>query len=186
MIIVSKNYKNCKANFSNVEVEFDGEFKTKVTSELGSKILKSFPDEFWEEGRKPEIQVKKEEVVAVDNEKLVKLQNEIERLNGIIRSKEGEISQAKEGEQAWRDAYSKLEKSKSTGLVINEGGAKIEETKTETENVLDENKELVEEMSKKNFLQLKKWVKDTFKKTDEDIKDYLDKEKLIQFVLSLE
>lgn len=177
MIIVSKNYKNCKANFSNVEVEFNEEFKAKVTAEVGNNILKSFPIDFWEDGKKPEPQVKKEEVIVTDNAKLAKLQTEIERLEGIIKAKDTEISKAKEGEQAWRDAYSKLQSTPLTGLV---------ESKTPDTIDLEENKELIEEMGKKNFLQLKKWVKETFHKTDEELKDYIDKDKLIKFVLEIE
>jgi len=178
MIIVSKTLKNATINFSNNDVEFNSEKKAKVTKELGELITKNFPNEYWEEGKEPKPKASpKLDETNIDNSKLETLKEEITRLKMIISDKDDAIKLAKEGEQTWRDEFQKLQDSVKNGDVTVELKADEDEFL-----VPEQHKDLYDGMMEKNFLGLKKWVKDSFNKSEEDLEECKSKDDLAKFV----
>lgn len=180
MNIQSELYKNRKANFSGTDVEFNENGVAKVSKELGEKIISNFPEKIWEEGNKPVKDQPKDET-EVDSVEVNKLKNEIHRLNGIISSKESELKQAKESEKIWREKYSEFETKVKDEYVL-----KSEDVDVDEEGLVipEGMEEIAKEMGSLNFLQLKKWVKDNFNKSEEDLKELPTKDSLMKFVFS--
>lgn len=184
MIIVSKNNKNSSVKFSGVKVSFDEKNQAKVAKELGESILKNFPNDYWEEGKRPTAQ-KKDDDILVDDVQVQRLKDEVFRLKGIIETKDGAIQTAKDGEKTWRDAYQKLQDEMS-GKGNSETDTPKPEAKKEESKVEfippEKHKDLYDAMNEKNFNGLKKWIKEKFSKTDEDLKEVSGKDGLIKFV----
>lgn len=176
MIIVSKFNRNSAIKFNGKKIEFDETSQAKVTKEVGESLVTNFPNDYWEEGKRPMPAKKGEKDEVVDNAKVEELENEIIRLKIIIEDKDKAIKVAKEGEQTWRDEFQKL-KDKVDGKVENEDNQEDDEFE-----VPEKHLDLLEGMKTKNFLSLKKWIKDNFAKTEEDLEGISDRDGLIKFV----
>jgi hypothetical protein len=182
MKIVSIINKDTTVNFSNTEVEFNKKGIAEVKKEIGEQIIKDFPKTVWEEGKEPKVEVKPQENVELDNGQTQILKDEIVRLKGVILDKTKEVEKAKKQEQTWRGEFEKLQKEmdgkgKNITPIIEPKKEVKEEVKENKEDVtvefeIPEGKEdLHDGMKGKNYTQLKKWVKDQWNKTDDDLSE---------------
>lgn len=183
MKIESKIYKNMNINLHNEEVMFDEKGFAEVSEELGNKIVEGFKGVIWEEGKEEKPVVK---AIEETNPDVAALKEENTKLKIKLRDKDQEIALAKQNEQVWRDAYKKLEDSIKIGspvipnIELNDKKEKEEEK--ESFKVPEGYEDLYKEMKSKQVNALRKWIKESFQKTEEDLKDLKGKEELIKFV----
>ena len=179
MKIESKKIINQTVNFFNKDVTFDKFGKAEVENELAASIIESFGDIIWEEGKQV---IKKVDKVKDDSEEVLKLKDEINRLEGVNSGLKIQLAQAKEQEQVWRDECVKYEQLVKAGAAIQ----KEDITKIQDEIIVPEGyDDVYKEMQTKNLESLKEMCKNDLGVSEENLVEFKGKggkEKLIKYI----
>jgi len=151
MEIISGKYKSCSLKLNHIKVDFDSEGKAEVPKELGESILEKYGDILNPVKIKPKV-----EDVKSDNKEFIKLQQEKDMLKSRINELKGKLAISEESVNQWKEQYDNAIQAVKTNFVRVEGEGSEDETELTISNlVLDQDIELILELSKKSVKDLK-------------------------------